>query len=203
MIYQPLPCPELDSQWVLARRCSDRLEKMLGHIEVANIPLSARALDVGSYYGWFVNQFRRRGIRAEGVEKDNIAITIGNIAYNNINSWIHKNEGTRFLATNKEPYEIMICLSVMHHLVTQREKSDPLHLLKLLDANTTKVMFFEMGQEDEGWFAGPLSGWSVQAIENWVLNNSAFKTAVRLGPDGDRVGRFKDNFGRMLFAFMK
>ena len=60
-----------------------------------------------------------------------------------------------------------------------------------------------MGDEREAWFSSLLSGWNVETIEKWVLENTDFKWSYRLGCDEDGVGQFAGNFGRMLFAFVK
>lgn len=203
IIYQPLPCPELDDQWVLARKCEDRFERMIRFIIEQGVSATTRILDLGAYYGWFVSTFRRRGYLCEGVEKDNIPIQIGKIAYSNITNSIHHNDILRFLISQKQSYDVVCCLSIMHHLISGRERSDPLRLLKLLDLRTTRILFFEMGQADEKWFSKTLSGWDVDAIENWVLSNTTFRKATRLGKDTDGVGQFAGNFGRMLFAFSR
>jgi hypothetical protein len=205
VVYQPLPCPELELNWTLGRRCSDRLARMISFISRPGRPTwdNMRLLDLGSYYGWFVSEFARRGLDAEGVEKDNIAIQIGKIAYGNLDERIHRTEMRRFLGQLAHPYDVVCCLSIMHHLITGRERGNALELLRLVDRATKDVLFFEMGQEDERWFASALNGWNVDAIEKWVLDNTNFASSFRLGPDEDGVGRFAGNFGRTLFAFIK
>jgi hypothetical protein len=203
ILYQPLPCPELSSSWVQARKCTDRLERMLAFLSTRLPASSGRIVDLGSYYGWFVSKFREMGFAAEGVEKDNIAIQIGKIAYGNLDFGIHRGDIVRFLKRNKEPYDVSCCLSIMHHLISGRERGDPVELLKLIDANTSHVFFFEMGEPHESWFSQTLSGWSSTAIEEWVLSNTSFTRAHQLGRDADGVGNFSGNFGRMLFAFEK
>lgn len=207
ILYQPLPCPELQMRWLLARQCDDRLEKMLSFLHENGLSPSRgkkiSVLDLGSYYGWFVSQFLRLGFDAFGVEKDNIAIEIGKIAYENLGGRIIKSEMIRFLSENSPAYDITCCLSILHHFVYGREGKDPLKLLHALDKCTLQVMFFEMGEEHEKWFSGLLNGWSADKIESWVLENSTFKQSFRLGRDDDGVGEFAGNFGRMLFAFVK
>ena len=203
VIYQPLPCPELVKQWTLARRCDDRLSRMLSFLEVTSLPFSTKILDLGSYYGWFVSQFRHSGYNAFGVEKDNIPILIGSIAYGNLEGFVFKDDIVRYLNNTSQCYDVICCLSIMHHMINQREKSDPLELLQLIDKKTSRILFFEMGQEHEAWFSESLKGWNPDKIENWILGNSSFMKVTRLGADEDGTGKFKGNFGRMLFAFEK
>ncbi len=205
VLYQPLPCPELELNWTLGRQCSDRLDRMMSFLgqQDALTAGNIRLVDLGSYYGWFVSEFALRGIDAEGVEKDNVAIQIGKIAYQNLDLRIHKCEIRRFLRETAQPYDIICCLSIMHHMISGREKGNPLEFLSLIDRSTKKILFFEMGDEREAWFSSLLSGWNVETIEKWVLENTDFKWSYRLGCDEDGVGQFAGNFGRMLFAFVK
>ncbi len=205
ILYQPLPCPELQSQWVLARNCEDRLNGMKSFLKKEDMSFSKDStyLDLGSYYGWFVNKFIENGFDGYGVEKDNVPIQVGEIVFPNIKNKVFKNEITRFLKTSNKTYNIVSCLSIMHHFITQRENRNPEELLRLLDKTTNKILFFEMGEEHEKWFSTSLKGWNVDTIEKWVLSNTSFKKAYQLGRDIDSQGKFSDNFGRMLFAFVK
>ena len=201
ILYQPLACPELESRWVLARRCSDRFEKMDFFLK-KNCSDVKSVLDLGSYYGWFVNEFGKAGYDAFGVEKDNTAIMVGNIFFEKTRNKIFKNEIVRFLTTC-EQYDAVCCLSIMHHFITGRIPGVAEHMLHLLDSATKSVLFFEMADSHEQWFTESLAGWTVDSIEAWVLKNSTFEHAIRLGADNDGVGAFKGNFGRTLIAFTR
>jgi hypothetical protein len=205
VLYQPLPCPELELNWRLARKCADRLDKMRSFLTEINLTPSQNIsfIDLGSYYGWFVSQFLKLGFSAEGVEKDNIPIQVGKIVYGNLNNSIHHNEIVRFLAKSERQYDVVSCLSIMHHFIYGRERGNPINLLNLLDKSTSRVMFFEMGEDHEQWFSTLLNGWNSEKIENWILSNSSFTNCIHLGRDEDGVGDFYGNFGRMLFAFTK
>jgi hypothetical protein len=205
ILYQPLPCPELESQWSLARNCEDRLLMMKNFISetISLKPDNSLYLDLGSYYGWFVNKFSEIGFESYGVEKDNIPIQIGQILFKNLQQKIFKDEIVRFLRGCNKTYDIVSCLSIMHHFINQREKREPKELLKLLDKCTGKVLFFEMGEEHEQWFSTSLQGWNTNFIEEWVLRNTSFTKSYQLGRDKDSQGMFVGNFGRMLFAFVK
>lgn len=203
IIYQPLDCPELNTKWVLARKCTDRFDKMVNFLNSIRIDKNSSLLDLGCYYGWFVSKFINLGYLAEGVEKDNIPILIGKIIYKNLDNLIHKNDIIRFLKSTNRSYDIVCCLSIMHHFIYGREKGEALELLRLLDLKTNKVLFFEMGQEHEEWFKKLLIQWNTDKIESWVIENTSFKKCFHLGIDCDSTGKFHGNFGRMLFAFVK
>jgi len=153
-----------------------------------------------------LSRFATAGIDSYGIERDQIASRIGEIAYRNIQGRIIWDDAFLYLSKRVkecEPYDIVSCLSVMHHMVTGREKRDAIEYLKLLERSTKKILFFEMGESHEKWFGNSLTGWDADHIENWILKNTDFKHSVRLGRDVDATGAFKDNFGRMLFAFHK
>lgn len=208
LLYQPLDLPELAKEWTLLRECETRFKLMHTHLNSSSISLENKTtlLDVGSYFGWFVSRFANAGIDSYGIERDQIASRIGEIAYRNTQGRIIWDDAFLYLSKRVnecEPYDIVSCLSVMHHMVTGREKRDAIEFLKLLERSTKKILFFEMGESHEKWFGNSLTGWDADHIENWILKNTDFKHAVRLGRDVDATGAFKDNFGRMLFAFHK
>ncbi|MBD2148874.1 hypothetical protein H6F44_01845 [Pseudanabaena sp. FACHB-1277] len=205
ILYQPLPCPELESHWVLARNCEDRFSRMKSFLldTIRIEPRYTTYLDLGCYYGWFVSRFLSIGFEAYGVEKDNIPIQIGEIVFTNTKNKIFKNEIIRFFKSSNKQYDVVSCLSIMHHFMSQREKRNPQELLKFLDKYTGKILFFEMGEEHEKWFSNSLKGWNVDTIEEWIISNTSFTKSYRLGRDSDSQGVFAGNFNRMLFAFVK
>jgi hypothetical protein len=205
IIYQPLSAPELYKEYVIARRCQDRFEMMTSYIksELKLDPKETSYLDLGSYFGWFVNSFLQSGFNSYGVERDAISIQIGEILFKDIRHRVHQNDMYKFLSEGSRKFDVISCLSIMHHLINRRESIDPLKLLHAIDKATNKILFFEMGQETESWFKTSLKGWNDSTIPAWVLNNSSFKSFQSLGKDSDNVGKFKENFHRTLFVFTK
>src|SRR5579884_1818435 len=81
-LYQPLPTLDFDDSWPALRRCDDRLALMLACLEEWGQRISGLSvLDLGCSYGWFVDQFTKRGAQARGVEQDQRAVLIGRSAY--------------------------------------------------------------------------------------------------------------------------
>ena len=204
VIYQPLPCPELESRWQLARQCEDRMALMQAFLERQGLLVGGLSyLDLGSYFGWFVSKMNDLGFCAKGVERDYTAILIGAIAYGLNPANIKRMEIRRFLREEQKQYDVVSCLSIMHHFITGRESDNPLELLHLLDKTTRKVLLFEMGGPHEQWFHKTLNGWNDQFVKDWILRNSSFRQAHFLGKDSDSRDTFCGNFGRSLFAFIK
>ena len=162
-----------------------------------------RVVDIGSYYGWFVNRFVVAGYNALGIERDRQAIHIGELVYGNLEGRVLWDDARIALSEQATQSDVICCLSVMHHYVMGKYSTSSTEFLKVLNEWTRKVLFFEMGEEHEIWFSRSLAGWNKDKIKEWVLENSGFKQAYELGRDGDGVGPYRGNFGRMLLAFTK
>ena len=205
-IYQPLELPETKKNWSLLRNSEDRRNKMMEFLDTHNLTAkrAGKVLDVGSYYGWFVSEFLKRGYDAYGIEHDRTAISVGELVYENVSGRICWDDAGIALRELTERYGISCCLSLMHHYILRNQNGiSAKELLHLLDLRTEKVLFFEMGEEHEVWFSQSLAGWNKDTIKKWVLENSSFKRAYELGRDSDSVGVNRGNFSRMLFAFTK
>ena len=162
-----------------------------------------RVVDIGSYYGWFVSRFVAAGYNAVGIERDRQAIHIGQLVYGNLEGKVLWDDARTALSEEAIQSDVICCLSVMHHYVMGKYSTSADEFLKLLNERTRKVLFLEMGEEHEQWFARSLAGWNKDLIKNWVIENTDFKIAHELGRDSDNKGRYRNNFGRMLFAFEK
>jgi hypothetical protein len=64
-LYQPIDAPEV-AEWVLVRRCSDRLAKMKKFLLAEGLmpPATSSYLDVACSYGWFVSKMQEAGFQA-------------------------------------------------------------------------------------------------------------------------------------------
>jgi O-antigen/teichoic acid export membrane protein len=202
-LYQPINSPEV-ADWVLVRRCSDRLKKMVEFLSVEGLipPASGSYLDVASSYGWFVSEMAKVGFQAEGVERDPVAIMVGKLMYGLKAEQIHRADAVTYLRSCPNRYDVTTCLSLAHHYVMNNLNADAEELLHLLDSVTHHVMFFDMGESRE--YPGPkLQGWDVDYIHHWLETNTKFARIVRLGVDEDAIPPNVNNFGRMLFACMR
>jgi len=202
-LYQPVDSPEL-ADWVLIRRCTDRLAKMTAFLRAEDLmpPNSRSYLDVASNYGWFVSEMAKAGFQAEGVERDPFAIAVGRAMYAVEPAQVHRADSVTFLRGLKTKYDIVSCFSLLHHFILNDFGTTPEELLRVLDGATGRVLFFDMGQEHE-YPKSSLAGWDVERIHSWLQTNSTFKRIVRLGPDEDGVPPNQNNFGRMLFACIR
>jgi len=202
-LYQPIDSPEVKG-WVLVRRCSDRLAKMMRLLRAEGFlpPTSGSYLDIASSYGWFVAEMQKAGFRAEGVERDPNAISVGRVMYGLRPDQVHRSDIVTFLRSLRVKYDVTSCFSLAHHFLLKRAGASAEDLLHLLDSATRQVMFFDMGQSHE-YPGEKLQGWNPDRIHQWLEANTTFKRIVRLGPDEDAVPPNQNSFGRMLFACLR
>lgn len=204
-VYQPINSPELGSEWQLVRRCTDRFEMMKRFLRSRGLDRSSghTYLDVACNYGWFVEAMQEFGYQSTGVEVDWAARQIGINFYHLRENQLIGSEAVRFFRSQPSQYDIVSCFSLMHHFVMGRGSVAPEELLGLLSRSTKRVLFFDMGEEHEGWFKKTLAGWDPDSIETWLQSYGNFSEIVRLGTDKDNVPPYEKNYGRTLFACVK
>jgi glycosyltransferase involved in cell wall biosynthesis len=204
-LYQPIDSPEV-AGWVLVRHCSDRLAKMMHFLRAEGLmpPASSSYLDVASSYGWFVSEMAKAGFRAEGVERDPIAISVGQEMYGLKPEQSHRSDAVGFLRALQDRYDVTSCFSLAHHFILNRVNVSAEELLGLLDAATRRVMFFDMAHSHEEFYSnGTYTGWDSGHIQQWLKANTTFTRIVPLGEDEDAVPPFQKSFKRMLFACVR
>lgn len=203
-LYHPIDAPEIRDSWFLMRKCTDRLGKMrefLGESGLAGRGTSY--LDIGSFYGWFVGKMAEAGLDAHGVERDGIAAAVGFACYGIAPSRVHVAEVADWLQKSPMEYDIVSCLSVLHHFVMGAQVCTAETFIQRVARKTRRILFLDTGEEHEGSFGGKLSGWNPDTIEKWVLSHTDFKKAFRLGVDEDARFPHEMDYGRMLFAFVR
>jgi hypothetical protein len=197
-LYQPLPFPEV-ALWPVARGCTDRFQMMLTLLSEMGIKRGTY-LDLCSSYGWFVAEMARRGFDARGVDTDVPAAIVGELAYKVDPTKIATSEVAAYLQTNKPRFDIVSCLSITHHFVLRRNSLSAEEFIRLVDAATGSVLFFDTGEFHENWFCESLKEWTPSYIEQWLRSNTSFSNIRILGTDQDSRGVFRGNYGRHLFA---
>jgi 2-polyprenyl-3-methyl-5-hydroxy-6-metoxy-1,4-benzoquinol methylase len=202
-LYQPVNSPEV-ADWILVRRCSDRLEKMTEFLKAEGLmpPAQRSYLDVACSYGWFVAEMTKLGFRAEGLDRDPIALAVGKVMYGLRPEQLYRGDAVTFLRGLKEKYDVTSCFSLAHHYILNRKNASVEDLIHLMDSTTRSVMFFDMGQSHE-YTGDILKSWDADYIHRWLEANTTFTQIVRLGTDEDAVPPNQHNFGRMLFACLR
>jgi hypothetical protein len=204
-LYQPLPGPELRTAWPTVRRCTDRLEKMTAFLGEWKLlpPVTASYLDVASCYGWFVKEMGKVGYDANGMERDPLAVPLGRAAYGLADGDVQIGDCVELLRTAGRTWDVVSCFSLLHHFALGRGAVSEKELIRLLDAVTGRVLFFDTGQDHEAWFAESLRGWDTAAVAAFLREHTTFDEIIDLGPDADAVPPHEKNYGRHLFACVR
>jgi len=146
-IYQPIP-------W-LGVRNAKRCEGTLKRWEAINNELrfaEGSVLDIGCDLGFFTFQMARRGFFCIGIESEAMPYHICNLIKE-----VGEFNNTVFVrATVDEQFcgklptvDVIIFLSVFHHIVRQFGLETSTQLMLKLMQKTRKVLFFETGQSNE------------------------------------------------------
>lgn len=199
-LYQPVPFPEVQT-WPLVRHCTDRLEMMQ-----AVIPERTRGgsyLDVGCSYGWFVSEMAKRGFTTGGVELDPRAPRLGQLAYGLECSRVQVGEAVEFLRGRALDFDVVSCFSLLHHFVMGRGPCGAEEFIRLLDETSRHILFLDTGESHETWLADQLPDWNARFVEAWLRKHTKFSEIRALGRDKDSSGRYRGNYGRMLFACIR
>ena len=203
-LYQPIDAPELTSSWPLVRKCTDRRDKMLGFMEDRGLVAPQTSyLDVASCYGWFVAEMLGRGIDARGVERDPLAPTLGHHVYGLEPDRITVSDAVECLSAAGSQWDVVSCLSLLHHFALGRGSVDAVQFVKLLDQATERVLFLDTGQAHETWFEAKLPEWTTAGTRAFLEANTTFDEIIDLGPDQDDRPPYQGNYGRHLFACVR
>ena len=203
-LYQPLDTLEFDGAWNVVRRCDDRLRMMLNFLARSGRRLETLSvLDAACSYGWFVNEFARRGADAAGLDVDLSALKVGRIAYGlRPEQTIHGNLH-RFLSTTGRRWDVVLLLSVLHHFVLHPKRGRAEDVLRMVDGAAETCLFIDTGQAHERWWRGPLARWDNQFVIEFIRRHTSFRRIVPLGTDTDYAGPYRENYGRTLFACVR
>jgi hypothetical protein len=203
-LYQPLDAPELARSWVTVRKCTDRLEKMKDFLAtVPDLPAAPTYLDVASCYGWFVAKMQDAGFDGYGVERDPLGPLVGQAAYGLDPVRIHVGDAVEFLESAGDGWDVISCLSLLHHFALGRASRSADEFLRLVDRATRHVLILDTGQSHEEWLVRRLPGWDTEDIIRRLKSETTFDRVVDLGPDEDAVGPYAHNYGRHLFACVR
>jgi hypothetical protein len=204
-LYQPVDSPELKDGWVLVRRCSDRFAKMIRFLQAESLmpPVTTSYLDIASSYGWFVSEMGKAGFQAYGVDQDSIAASVGTLVYGLGSDQFCQSDAAAFLRAARRTYSVTSCFSLLHHYLVRRRDVTAEELLRLIDAATDRVLFFDMGQSHEAFLPTTYVGWDADSIAKWLKSNTTFRRIIPLGTDEDAVPPFQDSYGRMMFACVR
>lgn len=148
--YQPMPSGVMVRGPGVAstRECRDRLTLIMHHL-----PQGGRnMLDIGSNAGYYLFEFARQGYLCHGIESDaELVYYTSLIAYLTECTDVSCEVGKLDLAyiERMPSYDVILCLSVMHHIILAEGMDIAGSILQQLVTKTNAVLFFEMGQSNE------------------------------------------------------
>jgi len=203
-LYQPIDGLEFNGGWNIVRRCDDRLGMMLAFLAAVGRPISALSvLDAACSYGWFVNEFSKRGAAATGVDTDPAALKAGRIAYGLRAEQTVQSDLHAFLSICGRTWDVVLLLSVLHHFVLNPKRGRPDELLRKIDRVTGTCLFIDTGQAHERWWRGTLAQWDNDFVADYIRRHTSFTQVIPLGTDADYAGPYRQNYGRTLFACLR
>ncbi|NLN01588.1 MAG: methyltransferase domain-containing protein [Lentisphaerae bacterium] len=204
-LYQLIESTEIVKGWTLVRKCTDRLQKMQAFLEThgPRPQTGASYIDIACNYGWFVGRMQALGYDVRGVERDPTACRLATLINGVDPERIIRSDVVRFLRGENKRFDVVSCLSLLHHFALGLGVIDPVTLIRHLDSLTGQVLFLDTGQNHEAWFRTSLPEWDADFIEQWLLCNTTFKRIIRLGVDEDNKPPYQGNYGRILFACVR
>lgn len=202
-LYQPLPQPEVNN-WPLVRRCRDRFEMMLELLRQRGIETNGLTLlDCSCSYGWFLREFKRKGVTVLGIDRDPISVQIGRLALSLSPKDIIEADLVSCLTSCSDSFDIVLFLSILHHFALGQEKGNVGQILRQLDRIAKRVLFIDTGQNHEQWWSNTLPEWDDAYIVSVIRQHTSFTDIVKLGEDRDNIGPYQNQYQRSLFACLR
>lgn len=148
--YQPVGDIKVDSSPRPNSAFAKRLEILEAEIKLCK---ANNLLDIGCAEGFFIRQVSlKNGLFSVGIDGSLERIETGVVL-----SQLNHEEGYGFVLQtltpekiNKLPvFDIVVCFSVLHHVINQKGKDEGLKFLKACEKITRKQFIFDMGGPDE------------------------------------------------------
>lgn len=173
--YQPIGCGQEGkrSSW-------DRWNVIHSHINEAGL-----CLDIGCNTGFFASEMAKLGIFTIGLESEYKNIIVANSRYvlpNLVFKHFNLNQET---VRQIPPSDIILFLSVFHHIVKINGEQTAVDILKTLASKCQKQLFFETGQPDEIGTKWSQKMQFIGGVEQWIkelfTNECGFQEVKLLG----------------------
>ncbi len=175
------------------RECEDRLTIIRNHLP-AN---SKSVIDLGSNAGYYLFRLAELGYLCHGLESDPDLVHFTSLSIYLLNSKGISCECGKLTSSYVKSmpyYDVVLCLSVMHHIILAEGVDLANEIIKGLALRTNHVMLFEMGQSNE-----EKADWSRKLpkmepnpqiwISEWLVK-CGFKRVETLGTSDTTAPRF-------------
>lgn len=162
------------------RSCTDRVEAIK-----KNICEAESCLDVGCNTGFFPYEISKMGIFTIGLESEMKNVIVAGYQYSRPNLIYKQYNLDRDSVRMLPRADVVLFLSVFHHLVKYYGREDALFVLRKLADKCNKQFFFETGQYDEQgtrWadkmkFIGDINKWT----HDFFINECQYSEVKCLG----------------------
>ena len=175
------------------RGCEDRISVIKNHLPRQ----SQNVLDIGSNAGYYLFELAKLGYLCHGLEADPDLVH-----YTALAAYLQKAKGVSCewerldlsYIERMPPYDVILCLSVIHHVMLSEGVGVAERILGGLASKTNHVMIYEMGQSNE-----IDADWSVRLPrmepepETWIsqwLKQCGFRKVEMIGASPTTVPRF-------------
>ncbi len=162
------------------RSCIDRFEAIKGNICNGNL-----CLDIGCNTGYFSNEISKLGIFTIGLESELKNVIVAESQHSASNLIFKQFNLDKDSARMLPKADIILFLSVFHHLVKYYSKDNAIFILQKLASKCNKQFFFETGQPDESGTKWSQKMEFINNIDLWVhdffINECRFKEVKCLG----------------------
>ena len=181
--YQPISVGSIKSKHSI-RNSEDRWTMIKQGIEETE---SGSLLDLGCAEGFFVRKASEHGLFAIGIDIDASRVGLGESA-----RMVDRQTNCGFvlasigeeLLSRLPQFDVVICFSLMHHIIRQHGRNVALAQLKRMRGITKKAFFFDMGQPDEGGKWRKVLSFMGDDPEGWIksfLDEAGFKNCEKIG----------------------
>jgi len=137
--YQPL-----SSKCKGMRACAERFEAIR-----ENIAGGSLCLDVGCNTGYFAHEMARMGIFTIGLESEMKNVIVADARYSAPNLLFKHFSLDSDTAMSLPEADIILFLSVFHHLVKSEGRDGAIEVLRTLAEKCSRQLYFETGQPEE------------------------------------------------------
>ena len=162
---------------------SDMIKDTIGKIGPSCLDIGCS----GGYYSFFMRDLLNGAVKGIDTEQDLIDVCNQRAEENNVkNVLFQKIELSDYLIHTKERYNVILYMSVHHHMIARHGMEMASYLLKTLSARC-EVMYFDMGQKDEmcsqhkWWQRLPICMDQKKWLVDYLYDNTFFKKIEIVG----------------------
>lgn len=200
---QPVPARDVETGWVVATDCRDRLLRVVHLLERLPSELAAPTsyLDVGSSYGWYLGEMKRFGFSVLGVEPEPGAVEIGRSFYGLDASEVVVGEPLEVVEQMEEPFDVVSCFGLLAAFAGGSGRETAERLVKAMDRIVDRVLILE--SDEDPTYASLPPGANPASLTRLVLDSTSFRQAVDLGENHDPVERWSASESSRLIALLR